>query len=202
MSSAYSVLRKIDSFQKKHLPMIQSFEDYTIAVEIGYYQEIGKPLTLKQLFLLEIASPATVQRRLKRLINQGLVSKKYRQTDGRMVELGVTPQMNRLFRRYAGCIRKSFEIPKGGAKTVTGDMNQIGGRESVYGLITMNRLEPVCGTCAHWDGARDVQQDDCRFVADSEGICNLLAEKGRDFVDTITLSTHRPICGDWTPCGG
>lgn len=201
MSSAYSVLRKIASFQKKHLSMLQSHEDYAIAVEIGYHQEIGKPLTLKQLFLLEIASPATVQRRLKRLINLGVASKKYRQSDGRMVELGLSPQTDRAFRKYADSIGRSFGSPRRGAKAVSGGKNKSGGRTTVYGLVTMDQMEPVCGTCVHWDGAREIQQNQVRVIADSEGVCGLLAAQGRDFVETITLSTHRPPCGEWSPCG-
>ncbi|MGD9786836.1 MAG: hypothetical protein AB7U30_02670 [Sulfuricellaceae bacterium] len=130
MSNAYSVLRQIGSFQKKHLSMLQSHEDYAIAAEIGYHQEIGKPLTLKQLFLLEIASPATVQRRLKRLINLGVVSKKYRQSDGRMVELGLSPQTDRAFRRYADSIGRSFGRSRSGGKTASGDKNKREGEKT------------------------------------------------------------------------
>jgi len=200
MSNAYSVLRKIGSFQKKHLSMLQSHEDYSIAVEIGYHQEIGKPLTLKQLFLLEIASPATVQRRLKRLINLGVVSKKYRQNDGRMVELGLSSQTDRAFRKYADNIGRSFGSPKSDTKIAARDERKPGGKNTVYGLVTMDRMESACGTCVHWDGAREIQQQQVRFIANSEGVCNLLASQGKDFVETITLSTHRPVCGDWEPC--
>jgi hypothetical protein len=71
----------------------------------------------------------------------------------------------------------------------------------VYGLVSIDRMEPVCGTCAHWDGAREAQQDKVRVIADSEGVCKLLAAQGRGFVETITLSTRRPVCGDWAPYG-
>lgn len=66
-------------------------------------------------------------------------------------------------------------------------------------LITMSQTEQVCGTCGHWEGARDIQQETCQFVEDSEGVCRYLAETGRKFIETLTLSTHRPSCEQWKP---
>lgn len=64
-------------------------------------------------------------------------------------------------------------------------------------LITISRTEKVCGNCVHWEGAREVGPDACRFVEDSEGVCRHLAAGGRKFVDALTLSTLRPTCGQW-----
>lgn len=110
--SHYSTLRDIRAFQRKHLPLLESWVDYDLAVEIGYHQAWGKPLTLKQVILLDIAPPATVQRRLKRLASLGVVTKMLRRSDGRMVEFGIAPQTDRLFRRYAAWIGRRVKNDK------------------------------------------------------------------------------------------
>ena len=57
------------------LPGLKDDKDFDIALEIGYYQSIGEPLTLKRLLLLEIAGHATVRRHLSRMIREGTVIK-------------------------------------------------------------------------------------------------------------------------------
>lgn len=190
--SHYSTLRNIRAFQRKHLSLLESRVDYDLAVEIGYHQRWGRPLTLKQLVLLDIAPPATVQRRLKRLVSLGVVTKMLRPSDGRMVEFGISPEADRRFRRYAAWVGRCMNNDK---------PRRARGRNTMIRLLTLSRDEKVCGTCAHWEGARETEQGACQFVEDSEGVCRHLAETGRTFVDTLTLSTHRPACGQWKPCG-
>ncbi len=55
------------------LPGISSCRDYGIMTEVGYRQETGNPLTLKQLLPLNIASHATVRRHLRQLVGAGMV---------------------------------------------------------------------------------------------------------------------------------
>jgi len=125
----------------------------------------------------------------------GVVTKMLRRSDGRMVEFGISPQADRLFRRYAAwigrCARESV-----GSRVGKGQ-----GRKHMFKLVTMSRTEKVCGTCNLWEGAREIAGDACQFVEDSEGVCRHLADGGGKFVDTLTFSTHRPSCGSWKPCG-
>ena len=69
----FTGLRKIREFEKLQLPFLKSVVDFDIVIEIGYAEEEGQPLTLKQLFLLNISSRTTVRRKLARLIEQGIV---------------------------------------------------------------------------------------------------------------------------------
>lgn len=68
-------------------PGIKTYKELDILIEIGYHQEIGAPLTIKQLMLLEIASPATVRRVLQRMIATGVVEKSVSEADHRAVAL-------------------------------------------------------------------------------------------------------------------
>ena len=43
------------------LPFLKSVIDFDIVIEIGYAEEMEQPLTLKQLFLLDISSRSTVR---------------------------------------------------------------------------------------------------------------------------------------------
>lgn len=197
--NTYLILRKINAFQKKHFSMLQSMVDWSMVIEIGYYQECGRPLTLKQLFLQNIASATTVQRRLKRLISLGIVTKSFRPTDARMVELRVTVPADKLFKKYADWISKNAENHISGSGKGSSKGKDLSNQIK---MLTVNADEKLCGTCLHWEGAREVREDACTFVVDSEGVCRYLAGKGLDFIDTLTLSTHQPTCDQWAPIAG
>jgi hypothetical protein len=74
-ANAMSAFSKLQDIRKevKHIPGIKCHKDFDIAVEIGYNQKNGSPLTLKQLLLLDIASAATVRRHLNQLKRDGVV---------------------------------------------------------------------------------------------------------------------------------
>src|SRR4029077_19470732 len=93
-------LRALRTFEKQHLEFLSSVEDHQLIVEIGYHQAKGKPLTLKQLFLLDVGSVATVQRRLRRLKGLGLLQQRRAASDRRAVELTLTPKCLRIFAKY------------------------------------------------------------------------------------------------------
>lgn len=69
------------------IPGIRTCKDFEILIEIGYHQEEGRPLTLKQLALLDIASKATVRRYLYSLVRDGMVEKFESANDQRSVML-------------------------------------------------------------------------------------------------------------------
>ena len=67
----FAALRKIREFERLQLPFLKSVIDLDIVIQIGYAEEEGQPLKLKQLYLLKITSRSTVRRRLARLIRTG-----------------------------------------------------------------------------------------------------------------------------------
>src|SRR4051812_27522791 len=94
-------LRALRTFEKQHLGFLRTIEDHNLVREIGYHQAEGTPLTLKQLFLLDIGSVATVQRRLRRLKQLGIVQQKKSMTDGRAVHITLAPRALKLIEKYA-----------------------------------------------------------------------------------------------------
>lgn len=73
--------------QVARIPGLSSDTDFDIAVEVGYHQRDGRPLTLKKLLLLNISSVATVRRHLSRLIREGVIIKLVVPNDHRTVQL-------------------------------------------------------------------------------------------------------------------
>lgn len=177
--------------------MLQTLVDFDLAIEIGYHQALDEPLTLKHLFLLDVAPPATVQRRLRRLISLGLATKSFRPDDGRMVELRLSGKMEKMLVRYAAKIDKVSNGELSEAK------NKAGGQPDMIRVVTKNMDERVCGTCAHWDGAREkLDGGACNFVEDGEGVCRKLASQGLGFSSTVMRSTQPGQTQCWEPCCG
>src|ERR1700694_5989856 len=96
----FEKLRALRAFEKQQLDFLSTVEDHHLIGEIGYHQGKGKPLTLKQLFLLGVGSIATVQRRLRRLKDLGLVQHRRAASDRRAVELTLSPKCIRIFAKY------------------------------------------------------------------------------------------------------
>ena len=94
----FEKLRALRAFEKQYLDFFSTVEDHHLIGEIGYHQAKGKPLTLKQLFLLDVGSVATVQRRLRRLKEFGLVQHRRAASDRRAVELMLSPKCLRVLR--------------------------------------------------------------------------------------------------------
>ena len=75
--------------------------DRDLLIAIGYAQEMGQPLNFKQLVLQEIGASTTLQRRLNRLLQLGVLEKSNHAADRRSsVYTIVTPYL-KIFRRYA-----------------------------------------------------------------------------------------------------
>lgn len=80
----FQKLKKLRSYVSC-IPGVKTCKEFDIAVEIGYYQQKGTPLTMKQLALLNIVPPATMRRHLNRMIKEGTVQKHPSQNDLRIV---------------------------------------------------------------------------------------------------------------------
>ncbi len=108
--TAFKKLKTIRMFEKQHLPHLRTHEDFDIVIEVGFHQENGAPLTLKGLVLLNITSPATVQRRICALVQNGTLTRTRSPSDRRSVELGVSPQTRELIERYVQMFASINEI--------------------------------------------------------------------------------------------
>ena len=97
--TTFAKLRELRVFQRRQLPSLHSIEDFDVVLEIGYHQDLGHPLTLKRLFLQNVGSIATVQRRLGRLKRLGIVQQTRSARDRRNLELTVSPEIRRLYGR-------------------------------------------------------------------------------------------------------
>ena len=100
----FTGLRKIREFEKLQLSFLKSIIDFDIVIEIGYAAETGQPLTLKQLFLVEISSRTTVRRKLSKLIEQVIVIRRNDEIDQRASLLIISPASVKLLTKYCGSL--------------------------------------------------------------------------------------------------
>jgi DNA-binding MarR family transcriptional regulator len=100
----FTGLKKIREFERQHLPFLKSIVDLDIVIEIGYAEEQEQPLTLKQLFLLNIRSRTTVRRKLRRLIDQGIVMRRKHTNDHRASLLTISASSVKLLAKYGGTL--------------------------------------------------------------------------------------------------
>ena len=100
----FTGLKQIREFERLQLPFLKSVVDFDIIIEIGYAEEQGQPLTLKQLFLLNIRARSTVRRKLTRLIEQGIVIRRKHANDHRTSVLIISPSSVKLLAKYGGTI--------------------------------------------------------------------------------------------------
>jgi hypothetical protein len=98
---AFTHLRALAEFRTRHLALLKTIEDLDLVWQIGHYQVLGIPLTLKRLLLLGIGSVATVQRRLQRLKRLGVIQQRRSKADRRVVELTLRPSFMTAFGKYA-----------------------------------------------------------------------------------------------------
>src|SRR5665213_550864 len=100
----FAGLRKIREFERQQLPFLKSVFDFDIVIEIGYAEEQGQPLTLKQLLLLAVGSRATVRRKLATLIEQGIVIRRAHAKDNRASLLMISASSFKLLSKYGGTL--------------------------------------------------------------------------------------------------
>jgi len=100
----FTGLKKIREFERLQLPFFRSVVDFDIVIEVGYAEEQGQPLTLKQLLLLNISSRTTLRRKLARLIEQGIVRRRKHANDHRASFLTISASSVKLLGKYSGTI--------------------------------------------------------------------------------------------------
>lgn len=104
--TALTVLRAFREFEKQHLPFLGTTEDLDLLCAIGARQEERRPLTMKELLLLNLSSVATIQRRLRHLRQVGAVQETRCAYDRRAIELTLSQQMLEALAKYADIIRQ------------------------------------------------------------------------------------------------
>jgi hypothetical protein len=100
----FTGMKKIREFERQQLPFLKSVVDFDIVIEIGYAEEQGQPLTLKQLFLLNIRSRTTVRRKLAGLIGQGIVLRRKHVDDLRANILTISASTVRMLGKYGSTL--------------------------------------------------------------------------------------------------
>ena len=100
----FTGLRKIREFERQQLSFLKSVVDFDIVIEIGYAEEEEQPLTLKQLFLLNLSSRTTVRRKLARLIEQGIVARRKHANDQRASLLTISASTVKVLAKYCGTV--------------------------------------------------------------------------------------------------
>lgn len=98
--------RRLQAFERQYLPYLQSPVDSVLIAEIGDHQERGRPLTVKGLLLLKLGAPATVGRRLRRLVRLGVVHKHPVRHDRRISQLEIDSEVRRTYVKYAKLISR------------------------------------------------------------------------------------------------
>ena len=100
----FTGLKKIREFERRHLPFLRSVIDFDMVIEIGYAEEQGQPLKLKQLLLLNICSRTTLRRKLATLIEQGIIIRRKHANDHRANLLMIAPSGVKLLSKYGGTL--------------------------------------------------------------------------------------------------
>ena len=100
----FTGLKKIREFERLQLPFLKSVIDFDILVEIGYAEEQGQPLTLKQLFLMNVSSSTTVRRKLSKLIEQRIIIRRKHAKDHRASILTISSSTTKLLAKYVGVL--------------------------------------------------------------------------------------------------
>jgi DNA-binding MarR family transcriptional regulator len=100
----FAGLKKIRDFERMQLPFLRSVYDFDIVIEIGYEEEHGRPISVKQLYLRNICSRGTVRRKLAKLIDDGIVIRRKQPSDRRASLLVISPMTLKLLGRYSGAI--------------------------------------------------------------------------------------------------
>ncbi|HXC40265.1 MAG TPA: hypothetical protein VN667_15110 [Burkholderiales bacterium] len=96
----FATLKSVRALEKGHLPFVKSVVDFDIIIEVGFAEEEGQPLTLKQLFLLDISSRTTIRRRLAKLSEQGVIVRRKKKDDGRTTVLAVASPSRKQLSSY------------------------------------------------------------------------------------------------------
>ena len=101
-------LRQLRQFERRHMPFLHTMEDLDLVLLIGHHQTLGELATMKRIMASEIGAAATLQRRVARLKQLGVVISKPQETDRRNMTLELSVPTLRIFQR----LERQQETPK------------------------------------------------------------------------------------------
>ncbi len=96
----YAQLWHARQFTRSHMPFIESLEDWDIILLIGLYQERGAMICLKDIYSYSLGSAPTIERRISRMKNLGVILDATDNKDRRRVWLRLSPKMIATFRKF------------------------------------------------------------------------------------------------------
>ena len=99
-SMSFQRLRNFSIARRELLPFISSLEENDILIAIGVADEAQSPLGFKQLALLKLAPPSTLQRRLKKLLLNRTIKKTTQGADGRRVAYSLTAKTLAAYQQF------------------------------------------------------------------------------------------------------
>lgn len=105
----FEYLSKLRDIEKTCFPTTQSLAERDICLAIGLHNERGASITLKDLKSFGIASHATIERAMGRLIAEGTIHQTVSRRDGRRRELKLDTGATRKLGRYHTALQKSFD---------------------------------------------------------------------------------------------
>src|SRR5476649_303046 len=100
----FTGLKKIREYERRQLPFLKTVVDFDIVIEIGFAEEQEQPLTLKQLFLLNLSSRTTVRRKLTTLIEREIAIRGKQANDLRASHLTISPSIVKVLGKYCGTL--------------------------------------------------------------------------------------------------
>ncbi|HXF16018.1 MAG TPA: hypothetical protein VN496_03385 [Burkholderiales bacterium] len=100
----FEALKKVRELERTQLPFIRSVIDFDILIEIGYAEETRRPMTLKQVLLLNLSSRTTVRRRVLKLIKDGVVRRRADANDRRSSLLTISASNLKLMAKYGSAM--------------------------------------------------------------------------------------------------
>jgi len=106
----FAALRALRALEKHNVPSIRTLEDRDLLCEIGYRQASGAAMCLKQVLLLGLGSPSTVQRQIRRLHLAGAIALRPSSNDGRMVEVILTASALRGFAALSALLPRKVQV--------------------------------------------------------------------------------------------
>ncbi len=104
----FEYLTKVREIERTCFPNTQSLAERDICLAIGLHNERGASITLKDLKSFGIASHATIERAMARLVADGAVRQIVSRRDGRRRELKLDAAASRRLGRYHIALQRSL----------------------------------------------------------------------------------------------
>lgn len=95
--------------EQRQLRFLRSTAEQDLILEIGYRQSENKPLTAREIILLDFGSVATIRRCLRRLRAHGAIRQRRRKGDRRVLELHLAPRVLGIYAKYEQMLAASAQ---------------------------------------------------------------------------------------------